>query len=306
MSDHLLKKELLLGAVVAMQFFASCSDVVTERSAERKIRSGSAAKTATGKPDFPKTRKETAVLPPTQMYGEPTEWTAKTSDIWRMTAYTGDPANLAPSPEDRRFPWPPFRASAFAIVPRALLVPGTADPKLSDIAAALEEGFKRAGYREFTYHNGVPDGFAVALRIEKINSDGTPMTNTERWKLEVERLQIFTLHDYLRALFGRAAIGRYRVITFVVTPHPFQQQDILANWEQTRAWLGAGWMELPGEVKHRAFSVDYYCAALIYEFEKTARRVKLADPSGLQGDAHLEKSGLLPAFASRKASLPVR
>src|SRR5580700_7816479 len=93
---------------------------------------------------------------------------------------TGTPAPLPVS----AFPWPPPRASAFAVVRRDLLVRTEANPRLATVAAALEDAFSKAGYFEFSYHKGVPDGFALASRIEQINSDGTPKEETERWSLD--------------------------------------------------------------------------------------------------------------------------
>ena len=62
----------------------------------------------------------------------------------------------------------------------------------------------------------------MASRIEQITPDGAPAA--DRWSLEVAPIGEHTLQGYFKALFY-ARPGRYRVIVFVVTNHPFSQTE---------------------------------------------------------------------------------
>ena len=196
-----------------------------------------------------------------------------------------------------KFPWPPPKASASDTISRELLVGNAAHPTLGTVAQAIESAFEQAGYGEKSYYS-VPDGFAMASRIEQINQDGTAKGPADRWSLEVPPMRKFSFSAYLTALFT-ARPGYYRVIVFVVTSHPFSQADAKATSEEAQVWVSSGLNALPEDIASRDYSSAHNCTALIYEFKQTGKHTKLMDPSQLTGKTHLNKAGLMAAFAKR-------
>ena len=196
------------------------------------------------------------------------------------------------------FPWPPPRASASATISRELLIGSKEHPQLGDAVAALDLAFQKAGYGKRSYYS-VPGGFAMASQIEQINQDGSPKESVDRWSLEVPPLRKFSLGSYLTALFT-AQPGYYRVIVFVVTSQAFPQRDVKVTSEQSREWVSGGLNKLPEEIGNQEYSSAHSCTALIYEFKQTGKHAQLMDPSQITGKTHLDKAGLMAAFAKRR------
>jgi tetratricopeptide (TPR) repeat protein len=194
-----------------------------------------------------------------------------------------------------KFPWPPPKASAVDTIPRELLVGNVEHPLLATVAQAIESAFRQAGYGEKSYYS-VPSGFAMASQIEQINEDGSPKGSVDRWSLEIAPIRHFSLGSYLNALF-RARAGYYRVIVFVVTSKAFSQRDVKVTSEESRLWTSSGLNKLPEEIGNQEYSPAYICTALIYEFKQTGKHADLMEPSGITGETHLQKAGLLTAFA---------
>jgi hypothetical protein len=194
-----------------------------------------------------------------------------------------------------KFPWPPPKASTSDMIPRELLVGNAAHPTLSTVAQAIESAFAQAGYGQKSYYS-VPGGFAMASQIEQINQDGTPKDSVDRWSLETPPLRKFSLGSYLTALFT-AQSGYYRVIVFVVTAQAFPQRDVKVTSEQSKGWVSGGLNKLPDKIGNQEYSATHSCTALIYEFKKTGKHAELVDPSQIPGKTHLDKAGLMAAFA---------
>jgi len=203
----------------------------------------------------------------------------------------------AAGPEETQipqFPFPPPLASAFDTIPRDLLVARKTNPKLKDVDVALSSAFAKCGYGEKSFY-AVPDGFAMASRLEQINADGSFGAN--RWSLATAPIRSFSITSYLSALF-RARAGHFRVVVFVVTNHPFEQTDAKVSSDQATSWVKKGLNQLPKKIGDRDYTDDYTCTAQIYEFETLGGgQSRFVEPSEITGRTHLEKSGLLSALA---------
>lgn len=209
--------------------------------------------------------------------------------------FTGDERGVEDQEVVPEFPWPPPKWSASNTIPRELLVGNAAHPILGTVAQAIESAFAQAGYGERSYYS-VPGGFAMASQIEQINQDGSPKESVDRWSLEVPPLRKFSLGSYLNALFT-AQPGYYRVIVFVVTSQAFPQRDVKVTSEQSKGWLSGGLNKLPEKIGNQEYSSAHSCTALIYEFKQTGKHAELVDPSQIPGKTHLDKAGLMAAFA---------
>lgn len=191
------------------------------------------------------------------------------------------------------FPWPPPKASAFQVLPRKLLVGEKETVRLKDVNTTLNSAFEHCGYSDRSYYT-VPDGFAIASRIEQINEDGTPSSN--RWSLDVPSMEEVSIKAYLRALF-KAPRGHYRVIVFIVTPHPFSQGNTELSASGAAELVSKGTDALPEAIGNREYSSNYKCTALIYEFKGTGQKAKFVQPSEITSQMHLQNAGLLAALS---------
>jgi len=191
------------------------------------------------------------------------------------------------------FPWPPPEASSTAVIPSQFLAYSAGEiVRLCDIDERLSAALEHCGYVEKSYY-GVQDGFAVVTRLEQINSDGTPKEPPERWSMAVGPLRRFSLREYLRSLFSANA-GYYRIIVFIITPHPFSQSEVRLSSGEIEAWLRGGLNVLPSSIGERVYTNEYNTTALIYEFEQSevGAEPNLIVPGRLTAQTHLKKSEL--------------
>jgi hypothetical protein len=133
-------------------------------------------------------------------------------------------------------------------------------------------------------------------RLERINPDGTPTAEAERWTVGALPLTSFSLADYLRALFT-APSGRYRIIVFVVSSQPFAQSETQVQQDEALAWLSEGLNLLPDNMALAPFTPQHTVTALIYEFEQPGNQeAMLMLPANLIGRVHLQRAQLWDAL----------
>lgn len=191
------------------------------------------------------------------------------------------------------FPWPPPQASATAVIPDNFFRGARSDDiLLGDIDTRIKGALDSSEYFERSYY-AVPDGFALVTHLENINPDGTPKPGDDRWAIKVGPLRSFSLESYLKALFTSNP-GFFRIIVFIVTPHPFTQSDESVSRGKAVSWLHRGSHILPQEIATQPYTDRYSCTALIYEFEKIAGEdiASTVIPGKLPGRTHLERSQL--------------
>ena len=195
------------------------------------------------------------------------------------------------------FPWPPPEASASMIIPRNVWQkPDGTSIYLKDIDDTLIAALESSGYIEKSYY-AVPGGFALVTRLEQIDQSGTPLEGPNRWHSEVDALSKFSLREYLKALFT-VRPGYFRVVVFLVTPHPFTQKNRSLTRSEAMEWLNAGANVLPESHSLHRYSNQFTTTALIYEFLKTDSNEEPHQkiPGLLTGKDHLVKSGILDAL----------
>ena len=195
-----------------------------------------------------------------------------------------------------QFPWPPPEASAFARIPTSLLLArAPATPHLRDAAASLIGALSHAGYTETSFYS-VPDGFALASRMEQMDADGRPLPGNSRWALSVAPESVFCLSCYLKALLTAGHPGHFRVVVFIVSSRAFAQANTPVTAKTAKDWLDSGMNMLPSAIGALPFTADHACTALIYEFElrqgDAAAALKL--PGTLTGATHLVRAGIWP------------
>lgn len=187
----------------------------------------------------------------------------------------------------------PPRASSTQTVPLKYLKPHDGKKTyLKDVDSVILQAFEVNGYYEKSYYS-VPDGFAVVTKLEKIYSDGKPFPTQYRWKAKLIPLRKFSLKTYMEALFI-ARPGFYRIIVFVVTPHPFSQTKRTIEADVAISWLSEGLNKLPVDIGNLEFTKEHTCTALIYEFERVEAnpQAHVLKPGRLSAITHLEQSNL--------------
>jgi hypothetical protein len=190
------------------------------------------------------------------------------------------------------FKWPPPKASAREVIPDAFLRrTGIGIPLFRDVDAILRSALDNCGYSESSYY-AVPGGFAIATRIEQINKNGIPKPGENRWSLKTAPINPFSdFSAYMSALF-KGNPGYYRVIVFIITPNGFIQGAKEPGKAEVEGWFSGGFNILPADFGRRAYTDDYRCTALIYEFKKTPQLSKPVIPGSLTGRTHLIRSGI--------------
>jgi hypothetical protein len=207
-----------------------------------------------------------------------------------MTAGPSDPSGA----EVPSFPWPPPQPTTQTVLDRALIARGAST--LGDVAARLTSALTDIGYSEHSFY-GVPGGFALATRLEQIEFDGTPKNEPLRWSAALPPREIFSLGDFLSALFT-APEGHYRVIVFVVTDRPFAASGEAASQSEALAWLRNGLNALPSAIASLPLGDRYDGTALVYQYRKVGQqRDAIANPDGAAPAVRqLERSGILSAL----------
>lgn len=198
-------------------------------------------------------------------------------------------AELIPS-----FPWPPPRPTSRAPLDRKLLATGPAS--LGEVAQHLEASLAEVGYAEYSYYT-VPNGFALATRMEQITPQGAPKPDPLRWASALPPLPVFSLGDYFKALFT-APRGDYRVIVFIVTNQSFGTTQQAATRGQVESWVGGGMDRLPTQLAARPFTPDMSGSALVYQFRKVGQDdpPTANPPDAAPAAQQLQRSGITAAL----------
>ena len=202
------------------------------------------------------------------------------------------PSNVDDIPQ---FPWPPPMASSTQEIPWGLLAGNVPEPTFGTVATRLSSALDRAGYVEKSFYS-VPGGFALATRLEQINSDGTPKAGNERWLRQPGDWRIRSITEYIKALFTARA-GYYRVIVIVVSVRNLRQVPTKPTENEALGWSKSGAQKFPSNIP---FDSECSGTALIYEFEKADydKDAKLVVPGRLEGKIHLQKARIWSGLSS--------
>jgi len=199
-----------------------------------------------------------------------------------------------------KFPWPPPKTLTYIKIPEKYLLANNELSSLYDITIKIETVLDSCGYSEKSYFS-IPDGIAIVTRLEQINIDGSPKKGDGRWNTGIVPIRSFSIKDYLNALFT-ANVGHYRIMVFILTPHPFSFSSQVVKRKEAVNWLSSGMNKPPENTKNISYSNIYTCNVLIYEFEKSEHENEaiFKETSILTGKKHLENAKIWQAFISLK------
>jgi hypothetical protein len=214
-------------------------------------------------------------------------------------AQTGIPANIAtqtlgPGVTLPSFPWPPPKPSATALLTLGSVgqLAGTGIT-FHDVDTRISGALDAAGYDEKAYF-GVPGGFAIVTRLEKMDSYGFP-DHANRWVSSLAPISPteFSLTKYLEALFG-APMGHYRVLVFIVTSETIVPSGTAVAQSEAQTWIVEGANRLPSSMETLQYTSGYTTTVYIYEFVQSGvgGTANQNIPSLYTGREHLQETGL--------------
>jgi hypothetical protein len=191
-------------------------------------------------------------------------------------------------PELPEFPWPPPSPSTYYVLPDKLLKDRKTLGEATDaIIAALE----RTGYVERTFYRTTPGGVALVTRLERIESDGTPV-EPERWSISEKGYQ--SAADFAKFLRGLFFVeeGHYRLIVFILQKESFVPAAKEMAEPEARDLIKRGANILPPEAGNQSYDGNH-CTVMIYEFTSDGTAVQFVKQSSLTAKQHLDKAGVL-------------
>ena len=163
---------------------------------------------------------------------------------------------------------------------------------VSQIIGKLIVALSKSGYGTYSYYY-IPNGIAIVTQLEHINKDGSSKRDSERWITGDYRRSIFSLSDYIKALFF-AAPGYYRSIIFVVSDEILRPGTDPPTRESMNKLLSEGALKIPKEILEKKINDEYDLIALIYEFKKleNSSEADIVIPSLNQGKTHMVKANI--------------
>ena len=168
---------------------------------------------------------------------------------------------------------------------------------LGEVAELINKSLDFLDYPHASYFQ-VPGGMALVTQMEAIEEDGSSILGRRRWEIQHHHREVFSLSDYLIALFT-AKPGYFRSMVFLVNKEAVYasespaEKDVVENW----SWRGAN--RLPLQLAENPIDQDYTLTILIYEFKvlENSTGVLQELPSRLTGKEHLSKSKVLETIS---------
>ncbi len=190
-----------------------------------------------------------------------------------------------------KFPFPVPKSSAEAYLDEYFASCST----LYDVDKKLRKALNATGYNTRRYFY-VPDGFALVVRMEQFNRDGTCKGEAARWSSKIVRCEDFSVSCYLDALLTSQP-GYFRTFVFVVTPHTLTNNARGVTQKEAGSWTEEGANKLPPAIGNLPFDKkNTSVTALIYEFKvRESDGGKVTNTPSEVGDGleHLRKSKII-------------
>lgn len=178
---------------------------------------------------------------------------------------------------------------------------------LGDVADLLAGALAAAGYSDRAYFSLKKDrdqllGFALITRMERIDIDGVPYPEGDRF-LPIGSRQRFDLVEFIRGLF-LAPVGYYRILVFTVASAPLRTDGAPLSSDEAHRLLNAGGLRLDRCMRDLPFNEDMTVAVLIYEFQHAPEaveedQVRQLNPSRLSPALHLARARIFGNEALR-------
>lgn len=186
--------------------------------------------------------------------------------------------------------------SSRLMIDNELLRAEDANVTLSFVDKKISGVLKKCGYDEFSYFSFGSFGYAIITKIERINDDGSYVSEDIRWNINQGVINAFSFIDIVKAIFF-ATPARYRFMIFLVTPDGIIQ----SSTPPKPALYKEGIDRLPERIGALPYTEQYRCSILVYEFVRPdvqdANVNFISNPS-ISAKAHLTKSNILELFSN--------
>ncbi|HEU4388158.1 MAG TPA: HEAT repeat domain-containing protein [Blastocatellia bacterium] len=195
-----------------------------------------------------------------------------------------------------QFPWPnpprPAHVGVFGReLSRALL--GSDATRLGDVYQRLYDSLVATDQSFESGLFGVPGGFALVAKIERIKGDGFPLPGQYRWARGYVPPQ--SISEYVGQLLFEKP-GYFRVLVFVITSQSYEGQN--PSGERLPE-TSEGAQELPDVIAREALG-GKHAYLLVYSFERErGGYTKDFTLSGLSALVHFQRSGVMQRLSTR-------
>jgi hypothetical protein len=184
------------------------------------------------------------------------------------------PTQTAEKRDEGLFSFPPPKVISYALIPSADIADASGTTPFSQVSEKLASGLDEAGYSSdrYAFFWNETDEFAVVTAMERINEDGKPLDEPDRWNVSTSLPRARDAGEYTRYLFSGKKVF-YRVLAFVVTSRRSGKsfnRNSPPDFVMAKNWMNKGEPELgDGEsstIQNVFFTNRYRCYALLYLF----------------------------------------
>ena len=175
------------------------------------------------------------------------------------------------------------------------------------VGARLERALAKAGYSDFAYFQTWTEapGFALVTRMERVEDDGRPKAENQRFMPPGQEPDDFDLTQYLSQLLFEPT-GFYRLMIFRVASESARVTSSPMSGALARRILESGEIRLRADFASYPYTPTYSVDVFVYEFERKGdREVNVLPPVRLPARLHLDRSGIDAALLSTPAAAPM-
>jgi hypothetical protein len=158
--------------------------------------------------------------------------------------------------------------------------------------------FNRAGYRRRLHYYYVRTGFAVTTSLEKINKDGSPVSDNKRWEVS-SGSGSFSFYQVFKSIFFETE-SNFRMFALIVSPRKVGLQSSAASIGGMQDLTEHSYPSLPQDLE--AMTIDSKTlSVLVYHFLQSdvGEVPMLQTKNALPVINHLQKSGLVDIVANQ-------
>ena len=156
----------------------------------------------------------------------------------------------------------------------------------------LKPVFSTAGYAGHLQYYYVKSGFALTTSLEKINKDGTPVTNNARWSVSKSGNGSLSFYQVFKSVFFETE-SQFRMFAFIVAPKKPDLQERPTSLAGMQEILDNSYPGLPKDIENSALD-SKTLSILVYHFLQSdiGEVPMLETNNALPVKTHLTKSKL--------------
>ena len=159
--------------------------------------------------------------------------------------------------------------------------------------------FNKKGYAGQLHYYYVESGFALTTSLEKINSDGSPVSGNTRWSVSIGGNGSLSLYETFKSIFF-ATESNFRIIGLIISPKAATLQKSPSAFGGIQDLLIYSYTSLPGDIKDFSLTKKTLTILIYNYYQSDIGKVPMLDVSKrLSVKDHLEKSGLQELMNAR-------